>query len=141
MKTKLAVLILALSLGSGLVACNKVEEQITSELETVDREVEAILGSSDLPEHKLMLSLYNDLRKMGRLEDKVYDISKYPEKDVTTFRDSNANILCHMVIDKEESSVYVVVPDISKTIILDGSIVEDTLYELIEMGTGLSIGD
>ena len=138
---RLFTIIIMICLATSSIACSNTEmevyTEISEEYEAIDKEVEAILNSVDSPEMQYVVNIYKELRGAAIVKDEALDISEYT--DVDTINDSEGRILCHIITDRNTSSIYVVLPLIDKTLILDGSIVEKQLYSLIEKGTGIKI--
>ena len=138
---KLIILLLSLVMSLTVVACTademEVYDDVTQTTDELNKQLDAILNSVDDPAMVEVVKLFKELSGVVKVEDRAYDASQYDNVDDIV--DADGRILCYIITDKSTSSIYASLPLIDKTLILDGSVVENQLYNLIEKGTGIKI--
>ena len=138
---KLIILLLSLVMSLAVVACTsdemEVYDEVTQTTDELNKQLDAILNSVDDPAMAEVVKLFKELSGVVKVEDRAYDASQYDNVDDIV--DADGRVLCYIITDKSTSSIYASLPLIDKTLILDGSVVENQLYNLIEKGTGIKI--
>lgn len=133
--------LLILMLSFNIVACTSEELEVYNEInqnnEELNNQLDAILNSVDDPAMKEVVKLFKELSGIVKIDDKAYNPDNYDNVD--DIIDADGRVLCYIITDKNTSSIYASLPLIDKTLILDGSIVENQLYSLIEKATGIKI--